>query len=363
MYGLLLVAVAGFFALWRTQPVASGASQLPMRLSGKLDRLWEVAQESLHTHKYLRAEKALLTILRIDERNATAYNRLGILYAKQKAFDDAIECFEIAQSLEPSASSLHNVGLIYFETKRYDKAALAFEQALAMEDKLAARHIAYAKVQEKLGNTKKMLESYEKAAKLEPSDQMYQLLADAYDKAGNSKKATQARAKISHQVKKQPKQPARITASQASSTAQQKSGRSGRRELPSRGRALPQHSNVVAQSQQSPTVSSLRVELQQHHEQPAGVPRPTGQSHRVTYNTYGVDTQPAHPVERAYTHDHGSVPRQPLYQPQPEPSRQPHTRDSHGSTYVYPQERSQPVLRTVTPARSRQRPTGQRRVV
>ena len=170
-----------------------------MRLSGKLDRLWEVAQESLRDRRYLRAEKALLTILRVDERNATAYNRLGILYAKQKAFDDAIECFEIAQSLEPSASSLHNVGLIYYETKRYAKAALAFEQALAMEDKLAARHIAYAKVQEKLGHSKKMLESLERAAKLEPGTQTYQLLAEGYERAGDHKKAQRIRTKMQPQ--------------------------------------------------------------------------------------------------------------------------------------------------------------------
>lgn len=66
---------------------------------------------------------------------------------------EAIECFEIAQSLEPSASSLHNVGLIYFETKAYEKAALAFEQALAIDSDLAARHIAYAKFRKNLGMT------------------------------------------------------------------------------------------------------------------------------------------------------------------------------------------------------------------
>ncbi len=118
--------------------------------------------------------------MRVDERNSTAYNRLGILYAKQRAYDDAIECFEIAQSLEPSASSLHNVGLIYFETGQYDKAALAFEQALEIEDDLASRHIAYAKVQEKLGNEKKMTESLEHAVSLEPNPQTLGILADAY---------------------------------------------------------------------------------------------------------------------------------------------------------------------------------------
>ena len=113
MFGLLFVVAVGIFTLWYTQSPNEATRDLPQRLSAKLDKLWEIAQESLKSQRYLRAEKALLTILRIDERNATAYNRLGILYAKQQAYSDAIECFEIAQSLEPSASSLHNVGLIY----------------------------------------------------------------------------------------------------------------------------------------------------------------------------------------------------------------------------------------------------------
>lgn len=163
------------------QPSIEQTRNLPVRISEKLDQLWEIAQESIRENKYLRAEKALLTILRVDEKNATAYNRLGILYAKQRAYKDAIECFEIAQSLEPSASSLHNVGLIYYETKNYEKAALAFEQALEMEDNLAARHVAYAKVQEKLGRNKKMVESLERAVELEPTPNILTVLADAYE--------------------------------------------------------------------------------------------------------------------------------------------------------------------------------------
>lgn len=189
MLGLLLLIAFGVLVIMRPQNISETISDLPQRLSSKLDKLWDIAQESLRDRKYLRAEKALLTILRVDERNATAYNRLGILYAKQQAFKDAIECFEIAQSLEPSASSLHNVGLIYYETERYEKAALAFEQALSMEDSLASRHIAYAKVQEKLGNTRKMIASLETAIKMEPSVQSYRILADAYARVGETEKA------------------------------------------------------------------------------------------------------------------------------------------------------------------------------
>lgn len=184
MFGLLLLIVLGVWVVFYHRSELD--APVHSKFSGKLDKLWDIAQDALREKKYLKAEKALLTILRFDEKNATAYNRLGILYAKQHAYDDAIECFEIAQSLEPSASSLHNVGLIYFETERYDKAALAFEQALGMEDSLAARHIAYAKVQEKLGNNKKMIESLEYAVKLEPNRQSFRILADAYDRDGQT---------------------------------------------------------------------------------------------------------------------------------------------------------------------------------
>lgn len=195
MLGLLIVFAFGVWAIMKPQTIAEVTTDLPQKISEKLDRLWEVAQESLREKKYLRAEKALLTILRVDERNATAYNRLGILYAKQQAFKDAIECFEIAQSLEPSASSLHNVGLIYYETEQYEKAALAFEQALAMESDIASRHIAYAKVQEKLGRNKKMIEALEQAVELDPIPQTLNILADAYDRNGQVDLAKELRDK------------------------------------------------------------------------------------------------------------------------------------------------------------------------
>lgn len=214
MLGLLAIAVLGFWALYQRQTVGEVASDLSSKLSDKLDQLWSIAQTSLQDRKYLRAEKALLTILRVDERNASAYNRLGILYAKQQQFKEAIECFEIAQSLEPSASSLHNVGLIYFETENYDKAALAFEQALAMDSDHAARHIAYAKVQEKLGHDKRMVEALEKAVELDPIPQTLTLLADAYDRVGDADLALQLRERVAKtiipQAQNKVKQPRRV---------------------------------------------------------------------------------------------------------------------------------------------------------
>lgn len=172
-------------------------SPIPMKISNKLSGLWEVAHEGMKDNRLIRAEKALLTILNIDKKNAAAYNRLGILYAKQKEFKDAIDCFEIASSIEPSASSLHNLGLIYYETENYEKAATAFEQALKLEEDMAARHIALAKVQEKLGDQAQVVTALERAVELEANQESLSLLYRAYIAADRPEDAKKIEARLS----------------------------------------------------------------------------------------------------------------------------------------------------------------------
>lgn len=178
--GLILIVAVGLLVIFYNPPVDESAI-LRDKYASKLGQLWRIEQSAFRTKKYAKAEKALLLILRIDERNATAYNRLGMLFAKQRNFDDAIECFEIAQSLSPSASSFHNVGLVYMETGNLEKAALAFENAMKLEPNSAFRHISYAQILEKLGNKKSMIEELEKAVELEPTPQVLRILAQAYD--------------------------------------------------------------------------------------------------------------------------------------------------------------------------------------
>lgn len=181
MVELFLIVIVSYFAFRASYRIEGESPDIPEVVGMRLGRLWEIAFQGMRENKLLRAEKALLTILKIDEKNAAAYNRLGILYAKQKEFKDAIDCFEIASSIEKSASSLHNLGLIYYETGDYNKAAVAFDEALQLEDNMAARHIALAKVQEKLGNDKKMVSELVRAAQLEPNRETYSLLLRAYE--------------------------------------------------------------------------------------------------------------------------------------------------------------------------------------
>lgn len=200
MYELFLLIGAAIVAYRAFNLVDDDQEDLPHRLSERIGRLWDIVHQGMKDNRLIRAEKALLTILKIDEKNTAAYNRLGILYAKQKEYRDAIDCFEIACSIEPTASSLHNLGLIYYETENYDKAVTAFEAALKLEDTMAARHIALAKALEHLGNEKLMLTHLEKAVEIEPSRESFRLLAQGYRKRGEDEMAMKIERKLKRMI-------------------------------------------------------------------------------------------------------------------------------------------------------------------
>ena len=212
---IVLLAI-GAWTVYATASSEEQAEELvTKRVGDRLQRLWDDAFQSLKENKFLRAERALLTILKFDERNAGAYNRLGILYAKQRSFEHAIECFEIAHSLEPNASTLHNLGLVYMEVGELQKAAHTMESAMEEEDQVPIRYIAYAKVQGKLGNEKRMVEALEHAAKLQPNRQTYMLVADAYKKVGREEDAQKIesamkRARVKIQKAPKIKQPRKV---------------------------------------------------------------------------------------------------------------------------------------------------------
>ena len=184
MLSAVLILVFAFFVVFfvpNYSPEPDDEEEEEIRKTPQMKKLWSLAQSAMKERKPLKAEKALLTILKFDEKNAAAYNRLGILYAKEKHYKEAIECFEIAQSLDNNASSLHNVGLIYYETGKYEKAAMAFSQAIDLEGDQPGRYIAYAKALEKLGERNKAIDALETAYSLNPSTVVLRHLLEIYE--------------------------------------------------------------------------------------------------------------------------------------------------------------------------------------
>ena len=202
MLGIAFIVVISLYLAFLYPLFGRRKAEAPRsaRYDMQMKKLWSAAQTSMRDHKPLRAEKALLTILKFDEKNAAAYNRLGILYAKEQKFDEAIECFEIAQSLDNNPSSLHNVGLIYLETGAYEKAEMAFEQAIELEADVPARFIALAKAQEKLGKIKPAVDSLEKAYQLDHSTNTLRLILALYESIGDAAALADTTARIEEQI-------------------------------------------------------------------------------------------------------------------------------------------------------------------
>lgn len=194
---VFLVYLDFFFPLELKQKKSEEKSP---KYNTQMKKLWQIAQTSMKERKPFRAEKALLTILKFDEKNAAAYNRLGILYAKGQKYDEAVECFEIAQSLDNNPASIHNVGLIYLETGAYEKAEMAFQQAIELEGDVPARFIALAKAEEKLGRPKKAIEALENAYELDPKVTTLREILSIYEENDDAEAATATSARIEAQI-------------------------------------------------------------------------------------------------------------------------------------------------------------------
>ncbi len=202
MLGILLLVIIALWLTFLYPLVRRKDTEAPRsaRYDMQMKKLWSAAQTSMRDHKPLRAEKALLTILKFDEKNAAAYNRLGILYAKEQKFDEAIECFEIAQSLDNNPSSLHNVGLIYLETGAYEKAVMAFEQAIELENDVPARFIALAKARERLGQIKGAVDALESAYELDHSTNTLRQILAIHEATGDTEALADVTARIEAQI-------------------------------------------------------------------------------------------------------------------------------------------------------------------
>ena len=202
MLGILIILVFTVYLafFFRDKKPKEKKEKVDPKIDTQMKKLWTIAQDSMKEKKPVRAEKALLTILKFDEKNAAAYNRLGILYAKGQKFDDAIECFEIAQSLDNNPSSLHNAGLIYLETGAFEKAAMAFRQALEMEGDVPARYLALAKAEEKLGNRKAAIEALEAAYDLDHTTTTLRQILAIYESTNDTENATATIARIEAQI-------------------------------------------------------------------------------------------------------------------------------------------------------------------
>ncbi len=169
----------------------------PKRANSQLIQLSTYADRLYTERKWLAAEKAYLSVLKLDHKNVTAYVHLGIIYSTQKNMPDAIECFTIATRLRPSGSTYQNLALAFYDNHNYIKAAATYEKAIMFEP-AAQRYVGLAKTHVKLHNLPAAALAFEHAANLDPSKRILQRLADIYEQLGRKADIEAVNERIKH---------------------------------------------------------------------------------------------------------------------------------------------------------------------
>lgn len=197
MLGLLVVAFALF--MLRRQLLALEVSTptvlAPKRPNARLVQLTAYADRLFTERKWLAAEKAYLSILKLDHKNVTAYVHLGVIYSTQKNMPDAIECFSIAARLRPSGSTFQNLALAFYDNRNYIKSIAAYEKAIMFEP-TAQRYVGLGKTHLKLSNLSAAISAFESAATIDPSKRILERLAETYEQAGQQADAAATRQRL-----------------------------------------------------------------------------------------------------------------------------------------------------------------------
>lgn len=159
--------------------------------STQLKELEDYANRLYTQRQYLAAEKAYLKVLKLSHKDPLAYNRLGLIYVALKNYDDAIECFQIAAQLNPTAAGWYNLGLAYNENGNSIKAIAAIEKSIMFEAN-AARYLGLARAYAKTSNNAKYIWALEQSVAHERTKKSLLMLAEAYAKNHEREKMVEA---------------------------------------------------------------------------------------------------------------------------------------------------------------------------
>lgn len=111
-------------------------------------------------------------VLEINPRNAFAWDTLGGNYKTLGQYDDAIDAYQKAVSLDATkAVYFHHLGLVYAAVGRYDEAINAFERVIEVDPAHSLAHATLGGYYRKNGNEELAKEHIEKARDLIANDE------------------------------------------------------------------------------------------------------------------------------------------------------------------------------------------------
>jgi len=140
--------------------------------------------EALNFHRAGQIEKAKESykkLLSLWPHHAESWQNLGILYAQEKDFAQAVDCFKRATEADPLNSNyFSNLGTALNDLGQPDQAVEFFEKAISLNPKSPDACYNLGNVFQKLGQYAKSIECYKKTIEFNPA------WIEAYLNCGNS---------------------------------------------------------------------------------------------------------------------------------------------------------------------------------
>lgn len=96
--------------------------------------LRQIAEVHLEHGNLEEAEKRLTASLQFHSSDVETYNRLGLVLRKQRKYEKALQCYQMALTVHPEHGGIYyNMGILFATKGDYDSARVYFESALAVD--------------------------------------------------------------------------------------------------------------------------------------------------------------------------------------------------------------------------------------
>ena len=160
------------------------------------DAYYALGHVYFQQESYNDAIEAFQKAISIDREYSEGYNYLGRVYSLQGEFGKAIESYQKALQnfqYETPEKPYWNLGLVYLRQKKYEDAIRELKNALRVNPNMVPVHNLLGSVYAKMGDTKKAVSSYERALQIEPNDiNAHYSLACIYQEEGSAALAEKA---------------------------------------------------------------------------------------------------------------------------------------------------------------------------
>lgn len=147
-------------------------SEMDQKLPGKYYIQFYMGTCHLQSHRFQEALDCFENALSLEpnqEDAAGIYSYMGVCLKEMQRYADALKMLEKGESLDHQRTDIHNLmGFCYFKLKKHQQAIECFQKVLALDPSSAIDYANIASNYRDMGNIEKAIEFYEKALVIDP---------------------------------------------------------------------------------------------------------------------------------------------------------------------------------------------------